>query len=167
MRVVCKYCNKKFASDAKLAFHNTYFCGPNARMTAGQAKMGRKNHGSRNTGGSSKKEQKKSAKKGKKKKVVSSSESEWEPSDEDDDEDDDDEDGWDDDGGAFERLQALARSDARSVFDEARRLGLLEVLQGMPASERKYCAKVPLAELSTWVDRLHRNATLRAARTVR
>ena len=72
-----------------------------------------------------------------------------------------------DDGGAFERLQALARADARSVFDEARRLGLLEVLQGMPASERKYCAKVPLTELATWVDRLHRNATLRAARTVR
>ena len=39
---------------------------------------------------------------------------------------------------------------------------LLEVLQGMPASERKYCAKVPLTELATWVDRLHRNATLRA-----
>ena len=72
-----------------------------------------------------------------------------------------------DNGGAFERLQALARADARSVFDEARRLGLLEVLQGMPASERKYCAKVPLTELSAWVDRLHRNATLRAARTVR
>ena len=53
------------------------------------------------------------------------------------------------------------------AFDEARRLGLLEVLQGMPASERKYCAKVPLTELATWVDRLHRNATLRAARTVR
>ena len=64
-------------------------------------------------------------------------------------------------------LQALARADARSVFDEARRLGLPEVLQGMPASERKYCAKVPLTELATWVDRLHRNATLRAARTVR
>ena len=110
MRVVCKYCNKKFASDAKLAFHNTYFCGPNARMTAGQAKMGRKNHGSRNTGGSSKKEQKKSAKKGKKKKGESSSESEWEPSDEDDDEDDDDEDGWDDDGGAFEVSAAAAKT---------------------------------------------------------
>ena len=110
MRVVCKYCNKKFASDAKLAFHNTYFCGPNARMTAGQAKMGRKNHGSRNTGGSSKKEQKKSAKKGKKKKGESSSESEWEPSDEDDDEEDDDEDDWDDDGGAFEVSAAAAKT---------------------------------------------------------
>ena len=29
--VKCPYCKKTFKSDQKLAFHNRWFCGPNAR----------------------------------------------------------------------------------------------------------------------------------------
>ena len=37
--VSCQYCKRKFKSEEKLAWHNAYFCGPNARMTAGQPRL--------------------------------------------------------------------------------------------------------------------------------
>ena len=36
--VACAYCSKKFKSDQKLAFHNRWFCGPNAKRSAAQSK---------------------------------------------------------------------------------------------------------------------------------
>ena len=53
------------------------------------------------------------------------------------------------------------------LWDEARRLGLIEVLDGMPSSARKYCAKVPLSQLGEWVDRLNANATRASASSER
>lgn len=37
-QVHCNYCGKTFKSDQKLAFHNRWFCGPNARRSAAQSK---------------------------------------------------------------------------------------------------------------------------------
>jgi DNA repair protein RAD16 len=37
-QVHCGYCGKKFKSDQKLAFHNRWFCGPNARRSEAQSK---------------------------------------------------------------------------------------------------------------------------------
>ena len=38
LQVKCPYCKRTFKSDQKLAFHNRWFCGPNARRSAAQAK---------------------------------------------------------------------------------------------------------------------------------
>ena len=38
LQVKCQYCKRTFKSDQKLAFHNRWFCGPNARRSAAQAK---------------------------------------------------------------------------------------------------------------------------------
>jgi DNA repair protein RAD16 len=37
-QVYCRYCRKKFKNDLKLAFHNRWFCGPNASRSAAQSK---------------------------------------------------------------------------------------------------------------------------------
>ena len=37
-QVACPYCGKKMKNDRKLAFHNRWFCGPNAQKSAAQSK---------------------------------------------------------------------------------------------------------------------------------
>ena len=37
-QVPCRYCNRTFTSETKLAFHNKWFCGPDAARSAAQSK---------------------------------------------------------------------------------------------------------------------------------